>query len=69
MLARGVVRLDGLVHLHFHDWELVDRRRSAALRALLGILRVRRRPISIGALADLAANAPEIAWPGATIGE
>jgi hypothetical protein len=69
MLARGVMRLDGLVHLHFHDWELVDRRRSAALRVMLGILRVRRRPISIGALADLAANAPEIAWPGATIGE
>jgi len=68
MLARGVFRLDGLVHLHFHDWELVDRRRAFALQALLRALRLRRRPLAIEALADLAANAPEIAWSGATIG-
>ena len=68
MLARGIVRLRGLVHLHFHDWELVDRRRSLALHALLRGLRVRRRPLAIDALAELAADAPEIAWDGATIG-
>jgi hypothetical protein len=64
MLARGLPRLEGLVHVHFHDWELVDRRRAFALRALLPALRLRRRPLAIDALADLAANAPEIAWPG-----
>ena len=68
MLARGLLRLEGLVHLHFHDWELVDRRRAFALQALLRALRLRRRPLAIEALADLAANAPEIAWSGATIG-
>ena len=68
MLARGLLRLDGLVHLHFHDWELVDRRRALALQALLRALRLRRSPLAIDALADFAANAPEIAWPGATIG-
>ena len=68
MLARGLARLDGLVHLHFHDWELVDRRRALAIRALLRALRLRRRPLALAELADLAAGAEEIAWPGATIG-
>jgi hypothetical protein len=68
MLARGLLRLDGLVHLHFHDWELVDRRRALALQVVLRALRLRRRPLGMDALADLAANAPEIAWPGGTIG-
>jgi len=31
MLARGQHRLPALVHLHFHDWELLDRRRAAAI--------------------------------------
>ena len=35
----------GPVHLHFHDWELVDPRRSLALHALLRVLRLRRRPL------------------------
>jgi hypothetical protein len=34
---------------------------------LLVALRRRRKPLPIDALANLAANAPEIAWPGATI--
>jgi hypothetical protein len=68
MLARGIVGLRGPVHLHFHDWELVDRRRSLALHALLRVLRLRRRPLAIDAFAELAADAPEIAWDGATIG-
>ena len=67
MLARGFLRLRGLVHLHFHDWELVDRRRSAALQAALRLLRLRRRPLAIDALTELAANAPETGWPGGTI--
>ena len=67
MLGRGLLRLDGHVHLHFHDWELVDRARSVALHALLRILRLRRTPVSIDAFAELAAKAPEITWTGATI--
>jgi hypothetical protein len=68
MLARGLARLDGLVHLHFHDWELVDRRRAVAIWALLRLLRLRRRPLALAQLAELAADAEELAWPGATIG-
>jgi hypothetical protein len=68
MLGRDLPRLRGLVHLHFHDWELVDRRRAVALQALLRLLRLRRRPLGIDELADLAANAPEIEFQGATIG-
>jgi hypothetical protein len=68
MLARRLLGLNGFVHLHFHDWELVDRRRSLALHAVLRALRLRRRPLGIDALANLAANAPEIDWSEATIG-
>ncbi|MFL5929565.1 MAG: hypothetical protein ACJ77E_21755 [Gaiellaceae bacterium] len=67
MLARAFARLDGLVHLHFHDWELVDRRRALAVSALLRALRLRRRPLALAQLAELAAGAEEIAWSGATI--
>jgi hypothetical protein len=58
MLARGLLQLDGLVHLHFHDWELADRKRSAALYALLYALRLRRSPLSVDELARRAADAP-----------
>lgn len=62
MLGRDLLRLRGFVHVHFHDWELVDRRRSLALHAVLRALRLRRKPLAIDELADLAANAPEIEW-------
>ena len=62
MLARDLLALRGFVHVHFHDWELVDRRRALALRAVLRALRLRRKPLAIDRLAELAANAPEIAW-------
>lgn len=67
MLARGLVRLDGPVHLHFHDWELVDRRRSLALEAVLRLLRLRRRPLSVDELATRAAAARSVAWHEVTI--
>ena len=60
MLARGLLRLDGLVHLHFHDWELVDRKRSAVLYALLHALRLRRSPLRVDELAERAAGAPRV---------
>jgi hypothetical protein len=67
MLARGVVRLRGFVHVHFHDWELVDRRRSLALEALLLALRLRRRPLDIDELFARAGAMPVVAWQTATI--
>jgi hypothetical protein len=67
MLVRGFAGLPAGVHLHFHDWELVDRRRTGALELLLRALRLRRRPLSVAELADRAASAPERAWPGVTI--
>jgi hypothetical protein len=67
MLGRDLARLGGLVHLHFHDWELVDRRRSLALEGLLRLLRLRRRPLSVDDLAARASNAPILGWHEATI--
>ena len=63
MLARGLPSLRGLVHVHFHDWELVDRRRAFALQALLRALRLRRLPLAVDELARRASDAPR-----ATIG-
>ncbi|MFL5955236.1 MAG: hypothetical protein ACJ76I_14130 [Gaiellaceae bacterium] len=62
-LARGLVSLRGLVHVHFHDWELVDRRRALALEVVLRALRLRRRPLAVDELARRAAEAPEAPWP------
>ncbi len=67
MLARGFVRLDGLVHLHFHDWELIDRRRALSLGAAMRALRLRRRPLSVAELAARASAAPMLDWHEATI--
>jgi hypothetical protein len=67
MLGRGLLRPPALVHVHFHDWELVDRRRAAALEGLLRALRLRRRPLAIDALAERARAAPVTRWDAATI--
>jgi hypothetical protein len=52
MLVRALVRpLDAeLVHVYFHDTDLVDRRRAAALELGLRALRLRRRPVRLDAL-------------------
>jgi len=63
MLGRGLLNLDGLVHVHFHDWELVDRRRALMLGAVLRLLRLRRRPLTIDEFARRAADAPQAPWP------
>ncbi|MGN6800232.1 MAG: hypothetical protein ACTHKS_19040 [Gaiellaceae bacterium] len=65
-LARAV-RLPSHVHMHFHDWELCDRKRGAALSALLHVLGRRRRPLTLDDLAARAAALPEVAWHGDTI--
>jgi hypothetical protein len=62
MLVRGVLRpLPPIVHVHFHDWDLVDRRRAAALELSLRLLRLRRRPLDLVEAAEAAAaTAPEV---------
>lgn len=62
MLGRGLFRLPPLVHLHFHDWELVDRRRATAIEVLLRLLRSRHKPMSVADLERRAAGAPEREW-------
>src|SRR5207237_9882410 len=57
--ARNLARpLPRIVHVHFHDFELLDPRRRLALRVTLALLARRRRPTELGALdADR-----EVAW-------
>ena len=66
-LARGLLRLPAFVHVHFHDWELVQPARRHAIYALLRALARVRRPLSIAALAERSADAPEVGWDEATI--
>jgi len=49
MLARAVLRRDlpQVVHAYFHDTDLLDRRRAAALRFALILLGRRRRPVDL----------------------
>ena len=59
MAARGVVRpLPRILHLHFHDFELLDAKKVAVLRTTLGLLARRRRPAALG---ELQAER-EVAW-------
>jgi hypothetical protein len=65
MAARAVVARRGLgadvVHVHFHDTDLLDARRRRALVWTLRILARRRVPTDLDALArDLAETAPEV---------
>ncbi|HEY4346311.1 MAG TPA: hypothetical protein VGM80_01900 [Gaiellaceae bacterium] len=49
--ARSLARaLPPIVHLHFHDYELLDGKRRAALTATLRLLALRRRPVGLDAL-------------------
>jgi hypothetical protein len=59
-LLRG--RLEGeVVHVHFHDYELLDRRRAAAIRVALALLARRRRPTDLDRLAaTVGDDAPTI---------
>ncbi len=57
--ARSLVRrLPRVVHVHFHDYELLDATRRAAIAFTLAVLARRRRPVSLG---DLGAER-EVAW-------
>ena len=61
MAARAALgRLPRVVHVYFHDTDLLDRRRAAALVAALTVLARRRRPSDLDRLAaDVGATAPE----------
>jgi hypothetical protein len=67
MLGRGLTRLPAAVHVHFHDWELVQRGRGAAIVALLRLLGRIRPPLTVEQLAERAADAPETTWRDVTI--
>jgi len=58
-LARALHRqLPPVVHVHFHDYELLDARRRAALGVALRVLARRRRPAGLD---DLTAER-EVSW-------
>jgi hypothetical protein len=52
MLVRALPRRldDPLVHVYFHDTDLLDRRRALALRAALQVLALRRTPTDLDAV-------------------
>ena len=55
--------LPGVVHVYFHDTDLLDRRRRALLRTLLPLLALRAQPTDLDALAsNVLAAAPEAPW-------
>jgi hypothetical protein len=52
MLVRALPRRldEPLVHVYFHDTDLLDRRRAVALRAALAVLALRRAPTDLDAV-------------------
>lgn len=62
MLLRALGRYgEPAVHVHFHDWDVVDPRRRLALAVGLRVLRSVRRPLDLSALAEsVAETAPEV---------
>jgi hypothetical protein len=50
-----------VVHVYFHDTDLLDRRRRLALGAVLRLLRLRRRPADAATVARAAAG-PPLPW-------
>ena len=65
-LARALLRrkaMPGIVHVYFHDTDLLDRRRRALLGALLPLLARVAEPTDLDALrGTLAGRSPEIPW-------
>ncbi len=64
-LARALRRrtLPELVHVYFHDTDLLDRRRRALLGVVLHLLARRARTIDLDTLAaELLPGAPRVAW-------
>ena len=64
-LARALARreLPSLVHVYFHDTDLLDLRRRALLRGALPVLARRAQPTDLDVLAMHAlTSAPRVAW-------
>jgi hypothetical protein len=65
-LARALLRrraLPGVVHVYFHDTDLLDRSRRTLLGVLLPLLARVAEPSDLDALrATIAGDTPEIAW-------
>jgi hypothetical protein len=65
-LARAVASPRGpteaVVHAYFHDTDLLDARRRAALRTALRLLARRRQATDLDALAAAYSGAPELDW-------
>jgi hypothetical protein len=57
MLGRAAFRPRGLVHVYFHDTDLLDRRRRVALHVLLRLLARRRQPLDLDQLIARARGA------------
>ena len=56
--------LPPVVHVHFHDYELLDGRRRAALTATLALLARRRQPAGLDALTAEEEVAWDAVWAG-----
>jgi hypothetical protein len=57
--ARALLRpLPPVVHVHFHDYELLDAKRRSAIDAVLAVLARRRRPVELGTLTATR----EVSW-------
>ncbi len=54
--------LPGVVHVYFHDTDLVDRRRIIALRTGLVVLARLSEPTDLVKLAPMTEAAPEVPW-------
>jgi hypothetical protein len=65
-LARALLRrgaLSAVVHVYFHDTDLLDRRRRLLISTVLGLLPLRARPIDLDAVpASVGEPLPEIEW-------
>jgi hypothetical protein len=63
-LARALRRraLPPLVHVYFHDTDLLDPRRRALLRAILPLLARRARVTDLDSLARERPSTPRVAW-------
>jgi hypothetical protein len=63
--AKAAVRpLPRVVHVHFHDYDLLSAKRRAALGAALTVLARRRQPVELGALDADRDIAWEDVWAG-----
>jgi hypothetical protein len=72
LAARAVLRPSlgaRVIHVYFHDTDLLSPRRRLALRATLALLGRRRRPIDLDDLAHVAADvAPEVSFDDVFVG-